>query len=76
MAAGTPVVAGARGSLPEITGNAAVLVDPYDSGAIASGIERAIAQRGELIALGRTRAKQFTWLEAASKIAGVYAEVA
>jgi glycosyltransferase involved in cell wall biosynthesis len=75
MAAGTPVVAGARGSLPEITGNAAVLVDPYDSGAIASGIERAIDQRDKLITLGRARAQQFTWVEAASKVAGVYAEV-
>jgi glycosyltransferase involved in cell wall biosynthesis len=75
MAVGTPVVAGARGSLPEITGNAAILVDPYDSTAIASGIERAIAQRGKLIALGLARAKQFTWAEAASKVAGVYAEV-
>ena len=75
MAVGTPVVAGARGSLPEITGNAAILVDPYDSGSIASGIERAIDQRDELIALGRARARQFTWAEAASKVAGVYAEV-
>lgn len=75
MAVGTPVVAGAVGSLPEITGNAAVLVDPYDTSAIASGIERAIDQRDKLIALGRARAKQFNWTEAASKVAGVYAEV-
>jgi glycosyltransferase involved in cell wall biosynthesis len=75
MAAGTPVVAGARGSLPEITGNAAILVDPYDSGAIASGIERAIGERDKLIDLGRTRARQFTWAEAANRVAGVYADV-
>jgi glycosyltransferase involved in cell wall biosynthesis len=75
MAVGTPVVAGARGSLPEITGPAAILVDPYDSGAIASGIERAITQRDKLIALGRERAKQFSWAETASRIAAVYAEV-
>ena len=75
MAAGTPVVAGARGSLPEITGDAAISVDPYDPGAIASGIERAIDQRDELIALGRARAKHFSWAEAANKVAGVYAEV-
>ena len=75
MAAGTPVVAGARGSLPEITGNAAVLVDPYDSGAIASGIERAIDQRDSLIRLGHARARQFTWAEAATKVARVYEEV-
>jgi glycosyltransferase involved in cell wall biosynthesis len=75
MAAGTPVVAGARGSLPEIVGNAGVLVDPYDSGAIASGIERAIAERDRLIALGRERAEQFGWAELAGKVARVYGEV-
>jgi len=75
MAAGTPVVAGARGSLPEITGNAAVLVDPYDTDAIASGIERAIAERDRLIAVGQERAKQFSWGELAGKVARVYREV-
>lgn len=75
MAAGTPIVAGARGSLPEIVGNAGVLVDPYDSGAIASGLERAISEREKLIALGRARAKQFSWGELAGKVARVYREV-
>jgi glycosyltransferase involved in cell wall biosynthesis len=76
MAAGTPVVAADRGSLPEITGDAAISVDPYDSSAIASGIERAIGKRDKLIALGRTRAKRFTWAVAANSVAEVYAEVA
>jgi glycosyltransferase involved in cell wall biosynthesis len=75
MAVGTPVVIGARGSLPEIAGNAAIAVDPYDSSAIAAGIERAIAGRDKLIALGQERAKRFTWEEAAAKISGVYSEV-
>ena len=75
MAAGTPVVAGAAGSLPEIVGNAGVLVDPYDTDAIASGIERAIGQREKLVALGRARARHFNWSEAAAKVAAVYAEV-
>lgn len=75
MAAGTPVVAGARGSLPEIVGNAGVLVDPYDSGAIALGIERAVSQRDQLVSLGKARAKQFGWGELAGKVARVYREV-
>jgi glycosyltransferase involved in cell wall biosynthesis len=75
MAAGTPVVVGAAGSLPEIVGNAGVLVDPYDTNAIASGIERAINQRDKLIAFGHARARQFNWSEAASKVASIYKEV-
>jgi glycosyltransferase involved in cell wall biosynthesis len=76
MAAGTPVVAGSRGALPEVTGGAAVLVDPYDSGAIALGIERAIGERASLVAAGRARARQFTWSATARTMAGIYRELA
>ena len=76
MAAGTPVVAGARGALPEIVGNAGVLVDPYDSGAIASGIEDAIANRDQLIAAGKERARQFSWTSAAEAMTAIYREIA
>jgi DNA-binding transcriptional ArsR family regulator len=41
MAAGTPVVAANSGALPEVTGGAAVLVDPLNPSAIADGISRA-----------------------------------
>jgi glycosyltransferase involved in cell wall biosynthesis len=75
MAAGTPVVAGSRGALPEVTGSAAVLVDPYDSGAIALGIERAINERGALVAAGRARAEQFRWSATARTMAGIYREL-
>lgn len=75
MAVGTPVVAGIRGALPEITGSAAVLVDPYDSDAIALGIERAITEPERLIAAGKFRAAQFTWNKAADAMAGVYKEL-
>lgn len=76
MAVGTPVVAGRAGALPEITGNAAVLVDPYDPGAIADGIERALRDRDSLIALGRKRASEFSWKRTADAMARVYHEVA
>lgn len=76
MAAGTPVVAGARGSLPEIVGNAGVLVDPYDVNAIADGIERAIGERDNLIAAGRARAAQFSWEKTAESMAAIYRELA
>ncbi len=75
MAAGTPVVAGARGALPEIVGNAGVLVDPYDVTAIADGIERAITLPESLVAAGRARATQFSWKNAAESMVGVYREL-
>ncbi len=76
MAVGTPVVASRTGSLPEITGNAAVLVDPYDTNAIAAGLERAIGERDALSVLGRERAKQFRWDRTAAMMTEIYREVA
>jgi glycosyltransferase involved in cell wall biosynthesis len=76
MAAGTPVVAGRSGALPEVTGGAAVLVDPYSIAAIAEGIERAIADKETLVPIGRSRAKAFTWESAAALTAEVYRELA
>jgi glycosyltransferase involved in cell wall biosynthesis len=64
LACGAPLVAGNRGSLPEITGEAAVIVDPLDVGSIAGGLERALSDRS-LGAAGPPRAAQFTWAAAA-----------
>jgi glycosyltransferase involved in cell wall biosynthesis len=75
MAVGTPVVAGARGALPEIVGNAGILVDPYDSAAISSGIEQAIGERESLIPKGLERAKAFTWRKAAAEMTKAYGQL-
>jgi glycosyltransferase involved in cell wall biosynthesis len=75
MAAGTPVVAGARGALPEVVGDAGVLVDPEDVNAIASGIETAFADRERLTSAGRARAAGFTWEKAAASMAAIYREL-
>ena len=75
MAAGTPVVAGDSGALPEVTGGAAVLVDPLSATMIADGIERAVAEKDRLIALGRSRARKFSWARAAALTAAVYREL-
>ncbi len=64
MASGTPVVTSNVSSLPEVAGNAAILVDPYDPQAIADGIRRVMtdgALRGELRRKGLARAHQFSW---------------
>jgi glycosyltransferase involved in cell wall biosynthesis len=75
MAAGTPVVAGRSGALPEVTGGAAVLVDPLSDTAIADGIQRAIAERDKLVPAGRLRARDFSWDKAAALTAAVYREL-
>ena len=75
MAVGTPVVAGRSGALPEVTGGAAVLVDPQSASAIADGISTAISERDRLIDLGHARANAFTWEKAAQLTAAVYREV-
>ncbi len=61
MAAGCPVVTSTVSSLPEVAGEAAVLVDSTSVPAIADGIQRARQHRSELIARGRQRAAEFTW---------------
>jgi glycosyltransferase involved in cell wall biosynthesis len=76
MACGTPVVTSAGGATEEVAGGAAVLVDPLDPGAIAAGIEDAIARRDELRALGLERARAFSWKAAAAATAAVYREAA
>jgi glycosyltransferase involved in cell wall biosynthesis len=64
MAAGAPVVASDRASIPEVVGDAGLLADPDDPAALASAVERVLNDavlRGELVARGRRRAAGFTW---------------
>ena len=75
MACGTPVVATRAGALPEIAGDAAVLVEPRDPQALASGIAEALANRASLVAAGLDRARQFTWTKTARRTLEVYREL-
>jgi glycosyltransferase involved in cell wall biosynthesis len=61
MVRGVPVVASNRSSLPEVAGDAALLVDPEDRGALRGAIERALQDGVTLGAAGRERARQFSW---------------
>lgn len=68
LACGAPLVASNRGSLPEITGDAAVIVDPLDVGSIARGIEKIVnnpSRTKMLRDLGLARAAVFDWAAAA-----------
>jgi glycosyltransferase involved in cell wall biosynthesis len=74
MAAGTPVVTSDRSSLPEVAGDAAVLVDPGSPDAIAAGIERVLTDetlRERLRRAGSERAASFTWERTARATAEV-----
>lgn len=75
MAAGAPVVAANTSALPEVTGGAAILVDPLDPGDIADGLERAIAERDAMILAGRRRAAQFMWARTAELTVAAYREL-
>jgi glycosyltransferase involved in cell wall biosynthesis len=79
MASGTPVVTSNRSSLPEVVGDAAVLVDPYSAASIAEGIQRVLGDsdlRRTLVARGLARARQFSWESSIRRIHEVYMDVA
>ncbi len=78
MACGVPVVCSNTSSLPEVAGDAALLVDPTDVRALAAAMERALtdqALRATLRARGLERARRFTWEEAARRTLEVYRQV-
>jgi len=78
MASGTPVVTSNVSSLPEVAGDAAVLVDPYDPAAIADGIHRVLtdpALRAGLREKGLARARQFSWETSVRRVREIYREV-
>ena len=78
MASGTPVVTSNVSSLPEVAGDAAVLVDPYDPAAIADGIERVLTDerlRHDLRRRGLARAKQFSWEDSVRRVHEIYCQV-
>lgn len=76
MAMGTPVVASQAAALPEIVGEAGVLVDQLSSDAIAAGILEAVERKVELGIAGRRRASDYSWELAAERTVAVYREVA
>lgn len=75
MACGTPVIVSNMTSIPEVVGDAALFVDPYDISSIAEGMEKLLSSdnlKKDLIKKGFQRAKQFSWKETAKKTLSVY----
>jgi glycosyltransferase involved in cell wall biosynthesis len=79
MACGCPVIVSNRGSLPEVVGDAALLIDPQDLDSLVGAI-RAVEEtpplRASLIQKGLERVQQFTWRATASKTLALYNEIA
>jgi glycosyltransferase involved in cell wall biosynthesis len=76
---GTPVVCSNAASIPEVAGDAAAYFNPYDIEETAKAIDTVLsnnALREELICRGKTRAKTFTWKNAATKTLEVYRNIA
>ena len=79
MAAGTPVVASNCSAMPEVAGDAAVLVDPLSVDAIADGFDRVLGDTelaNTLRCRGRLRSAQFDWSITAELTARVYRDLA
>ena len=79
MHCGTPVIASNSSSLPELVGDAGLLVDPECVADIATAMSRCSddeALRQSLIERGHLQAKRFTWERTAKKMMDVFDELA
>jgi glycosyltransferase involved in cell wall biosynthesis len=75
MASGTPVVTSNVSSLPEVAGDAAVLVDPYSVSAIVTGMRRVLSDpelASELRRKGLVRARDFSWERSVARTHQIY----
>ncbi len=75
MACGTAVLTSNVSSLPEVAGDAAMLVDPHDESALAEALKRLLTDSGErdrVAALGPDQAAKFDWLRTARATEEVY----
>ena len=78
MACGTPVITSNVSSMPEVAGDAGMLVPPQDVEALAGAIQRLLGDaelRQDLSRRGMARAREFTWRRAAEATLGVYCKV-
>ncbi|MBU3689303.1 MAG: hypothetical protein B7C54_11265 [Acidimicrobiales bacterium mtb01] len=78
FAAGVPVVASTEGSIPEVAGDGALLVDALDTDRLAAALTRAVvddSERTRLVAAGRVRVGAFDWANTAERMVALYRRV-
>ena len=78
MACGTPVLSSNTASLPEVVGDAGLLVDPYSVDEIVEGLRRLLADealRSSCIEKGLARSKLFSWPLAAKRVIEIYQDL-
>lgn len=79
FASGTPVLSSAGGSLPEVSGGAAEILDSFDARAWSDAIVRLLGDSSKISEMrrrGLARSKDFSWGETAARTMSVYEEVA
>lgn len=75
FAAGTPVISSNTTAIPEVAGDAALLIDPLNTGEISEAMRTVLGDenlRMELAARGRERVQHFTWERTARETAAIY----
>ncbi len=79
MASGVPVVTSNVSSLPEVVGDAALLVNPENVFDIARGMREVLLDdnlRAELVRRGQAQVRRFSWAKTARQVLEIYEEVA
>ncbi len=79
MTCGTPVIVSNTAAIPEVVGDAAVLINPHDIDGLTVAMWRTLTEnelRQSLIGKGLKRARQFSWQKAAQKTLEIYHKVA
>lgn len=78
MACGVPVITSNTSSMPEVAGDAAFIIDPYNTNQITDALAKLVSDnqlRTHLIERGLIRAKQFTWKAMAENVLSIYNEI-
>lgn len=78
MACGTPVISSNRTSLPEVVGDAGILLDPTDVDGLSAAMERILtdaALRARMREAGLERARLFPWRKTAEKTLAIYRDL-
>ena len=78
LASGTPVIASNVSSLPEVVGDAALMIDPYEPGAIADAMRQVLTDGDLCLSLrarGLARAREFSWERSVLRVREIYEEV-